>query len=120
ATPFDADLAKINTELATKTLVFGTREAQAKGVAQQKAAKDLPTAAAADRAAFYGNSSKGAAFCLLEAVKNKTVKLEDLKKEELPTELRELTLEQKHAYLDKLDKERTALNDKARDRAKKT
>jgi len=79
----------------------------------------LPTAEAADRAGFYANAGRGASYDLLENIKKKTVKLEDLKKEQLPPELRNLTLPQQKAYLEKLDKERTELAGKARDLDKK-
>jgi len=79
----------------------------------------LEKSAAADRAAFYANSSRGASYCLLECVKNKTVKLEDLKKDELPPEMQKMTLTEQRAYLDKIDKQRTELNNRARDLDKK-
>jgi Mg-chelatase subunit ChlD len=119
ATPFDDDLAKINTELSKSIVVFGTTETQAKGKKQAEASAKLDKAAAADRAAFYANSHRGASYCLLEAVKNKTVKLEDLKAEQLPEKMRKMTLEEKRAHLDKIDKRRTDLNNQARDLDKK-
>jgi len=73
----------------------------------------------ADRAAFYANAGRGASYCLLENIKNGKVKLEDIKKEHLPPELRKLTLKEQREYLDKLDKQRTSLNEKARDLDKK-
>jgi Mg-chelatase subunit ChlD len=119
ATPFDDDLAKINTELSKSIVVFGNKTAQAKGKKQQAASEKLDPAAAADRAAFYANSGRGASYCLLEAVKNKTVKLEDLKKEELPVAMQKMTLDEQRAHLDKLDKRRTELNNQARELDKK-
>ena len=47
------------------------------------------------------------------------VKLEEVKKEHLPAAMQKMTLKEQRAYLDKLDKERTALNEKARDLDKK-
>ncbi len=119
ATPFDDKLAKINTEISKAVLIYGDQKRQQAGFSQQKANLALPKAAAADRAAFYGNSARGASYCLLEAVKNKTVKLEDLKKDELPEELKKLNLQQQREYLDKLDKRRTELNTQAKELDKK-
>jgi Mg-chelatase subunit ChlD len=113
-TPFDADLAKINAELSTSTLCFGDDKAQRKGEGQKAANLALPTAVQADRAAFYANSMRCPSYDLLECIKNKTVKLEDLKKEQLPPELRKLSPKEQRAYLDKLDKRRTELNRQAR------
>ena len=119
ATPFDADLAKINVELSKTTLVWGDEGKQMAGEKQTKANLALPTSVQADRAAFYANAGKGASYCLLESIKNGSVKLEDIKKEHLPPDLQKLTLKEQRDYLDKLDKQRTALNEKARDLDKK-
>jgi Mg-chelatase subunit ChlD len=123
ATPFDADLAKINSALAGSTVVFGDARRQMEGKEKAKAVAALPAPVAADRAGYFGRSggSKGAAgaYDLLNGVKNKTVKLEDLKKEQLPPELQTLTLPQQKEYLEKLDKKRTELNQQAAELAKK-
>lgn len=115
ATPFDADLAKINAELSKTTVVFGNFRQQSEGKDQIRRNLALPTEAAADRAGFYANSSRGASYDLLENVKNKTVKLEDLKKEDLPPELRDKTIAQQREFLDQLDKQRNELNSRARE-----
>lgn len=119
STPFDTDLAKINTELSRKTLVYGDERRQDAGKKQVEANISLPKSTAADRAAFYANSMRGASYDLLECLKNKSVKLEDIKKEHLPAELQKLDLKGQRAYLEKLDKERSELNQKARDLDKK-
>jgi Mg-chelatase subunit ChlD len=118
-TPYDKELVKINAELTKKTLVFGDEKRQMAGAAQKEANLRLAAPVAADRAAYYGNAMRGASYDLLENIKNKTVKLEEIKKEFLPPELRDLTLEQQKAFLEKLDKERQELNSKARELDKK-
>jgi Mg-chelatase subunit ChlD len=119
ATPFDAELAKINTELSKTTLVFGDKRTQEKGAAQKEVNAKLAAPAAADRASFYGYAGRGASYDLLENIKKGDVKLEKLKKEELPPELQNLTLPQQKAFLDKLDKERTELTARAKELATK-
>lgn len=119
STPFDAELAKINNDLAKTTIVFGDAKGQMAGEQQKKDNQKLPTAVAADRAAFYANSHRAASYDLLENVKNKKVKLEELKKEQLPPELQKLNLAEQKTFLENLDKERTVLNEKARDLDKK-
>ncbi len=115
-TPFDADLAKINAEISKKTLVYGSHATQAAGAAKAKAGTALAPAAQADRAGFLiRNNAGGTSYDLLYNVQNGKVKLEDLKKEELPPEMRNLTLEQQKAYLNKLDGERKELTQKALD-----
>src|SRR5262249_52408949 len=49
-TPFDKDLAKINTELARSTLVYGHGVMRARGEARRDATLAMPAPAAADRA----------------------------------------------------------------------
>jgi Mg-chelatase subunit ChlD len=112
ATPFDKDLAKINEELARSTLVYGSREMQRSNAKRAAEAAALPAGAAADRAGFFARSeSKGAAaFDLSKNIKDGKVKLEDLKKDELPPELQKLTLKEQKAYLEKLDKRREELS----------
>lgn len=118
-TPFDKELVKINEELTKRTVVFGDEKRQQAGLAQKEANLKLAAPAAADRAAYYGNAMRGTSYDLLEQIKNNTIKLEEIKKEHLPPELRNLTLAEQRAYLAKLDQERQELNKKARDLDKK-
>jgi Mg-chelatase subunit ChlD len=118
-TPYDDELAEINAKLTKATLVYGTEKQQLAGKAQQQANLSLPPGVAADRAAYYGNAMKGASYDLLENIKNGTVKLEELKKEQLPEELRSLTPAQQKTYLAKLAKTRLELNKKAQQLDKK-
>jgi len=110
ATPFDARLAEINGELARCTLVFGNRGEQMRGLEKNEAAAKLDPDAAAGRAAFQAKNGQAAAYDLLDNIKQGKKKLEDIKKEELPKELQNLTLPQQKEYLDKMDKRRTELN----------
>ena len=119
ATPFDKELADINGELARTTLVYGRREMKEAGEAKRLSAAGLPAPAAADRAAFAAKGGKAAAYDLLDAVKSGKVKLEEVKKEELPDAMQKMTLKEQKEYLDKLDKRRTELNKKALDLDKK-
>jgi Mg-chelatase subunit ChlD len=119
ATPFDKDLATINTELARSTLTYGSKHKQAAGLAKAADAAALPTSAAAERAGFAGKAGMAASYDLLDSIKAGKVKLEELKKEELPDELKKLTLKEQRAYLDKLDKRRQDLMKQAADLDKK-
>jgi Mg-chelatase subunit ChlD len=120
ATPFDKDLAEINRELSKRTLVYGAPMTQkaAKFKAESNAA--LPAGAAADRAAFNARGfGGGSSYDLLTNIKNGTVKLESLKEEELPPELKKLTLAERKEYLDKLDRRRQDLSKQALELDKK-
>jgi Mg-chelatase subunit ChlD len=115
ATPFDKDLAKINTELSKTTCTFGSPAMQLAGEAKKSANASLAPGVAADRAGYYARSGGGASYDLLQNMKDGKVKLEQLKKDELPPELQKLTLKEQREYLDKLDKSRTELMQKAAD-----
>ncbi|MFO0966054.1 MAG: VWA domain-containing protein [Gemmataceae bacterium] len=120
ATPFDDELAKINGEISRSTLVFGRADTRAKGKSLAKKGAELPAAEAADRAAFYARGAGGGvAYDLLRNIETGAVKLESLKDDELPDELKGKTLDQKRAFLDKLGKDRKALSEKALDLDKK-
>jgi Mg-chelatase subunit ChlD len=178
-TPYDRRLAEINAELENSTLVYGSRDKQAKDQAARirsldgakseparpgdpkgaapvvkveppkasdtKAGTVVPvtggvggigggfggglpgaglgaataTGIAADRAAF--NAARGFInrWDLLADLKTGKVKLESLKDEELPDELRKLPQEKRQAYLDDLEKKREKLQGEARDLARK-
>jgi Mg-chelatase subunit ChlD len=113
ATPFDKDLAKINVELTKATVTYGETRVQEEGEAVKKKQLALPLAAQADRAAFYANSARGASYDLLECIKNNRVKLEELKKEQLPPEMQKMTLAEQKEYLKKVEQRRTDLNKQA-------
>ncbi len=119
ATPFDADLAKINSEISRTTLVFGSRELQSAGESKKASNAALAPAAAADRAAYYARTGAATSYDLLNNIKDGKVKLESLKKDELPPELQKLTVEEQKAYLNKLDTDRKELSAKALELDKK-
>jgi Mg-chelatase subunit ChlD len=119
ATPFDKELAEINSELAKTTLVYGGRRMKEAGEAKREAARALPAPAAADRAGFAAKDGKAAAYDLLDAVKSGKANLDKLKKDELPSEMQKMSPKEQKEYLDKLDKRRTELNKKALELDKK-
>jgi Mg-chelatase subunit ChlD len=173
-TPHDKRLAEINAELENSTLVYGSRDKQAKDQAfrlkaldgakadpakpgdltaapgvkveapKESAAKPgtvvsvgggpgggrggagLPAgpgataeALAADRAGYNAMRCAINSYDLLSDLKAGKCKLESLKVEELPEELRKLPKEKRQAYLDDLEKKRDKLREEARDLAKK-
>ena len=74
---------------------------------------------AADRAVF--NALRGGinSYDLLADIKAGKVKLENLKDEEMPEDLRKLPKEKRQAYLDDLEKKRDKLREEAKELAKK-
>jgi Mg-chelatase subunit ChlD len=119
ATPFDKELAEINGEISKNTLVFGRPEAQATARFNAASGAKLKGGAAADRAGFLARNGAAGSYDLLQNIKDGKVKLENLKKEELPDELKNLSLAEQKQYLDKLDKSRQELQKRALELDKK-
>ena len=107
ATPYDAELAKINSELAGSGLAYG----RSRGVAREKLAfaKAIPAPAAAERAAYASKLGRTSSDDLLDDLKADKVKLRDVSKDDLPEELKGLSPEQQRECLDKLDQRRQTL-----------
>jgi Mg-chelatase subunit ChlD len=112
ATPFDKDLSGINDELARTTLVFGNRATQQAGQKKNDDARKLTTESAASRIAYQCKNGWCANYDLLDCIKQGKVKLEELKKEELPEQLQKMTVKEQKAYLDNLEQRRKELNGK--------
>jgi hypothetical protein len=71
--------------------------------------------AAADRAGYCAKTGRVASFDLLDSIKAGKVKLEDLKADELPEEMRKMNLSQRKAHLAKIAQERERLRTEALD-----
>jgi len=102
ATPFDDELAKLNSELNGTYIAYGARgreraEAQA---AQDANAAGIGGGAGLDRAAAKASVAyKNAHWDLVDAADAEGFKLEDLKAEDLPEAMREMSLEEREAYI---------------------
>jgi len=115
ATPYDKRLGEINLELTNSTLVYGDRGKKDADLRKVAEATALPAGPAADRAAFGGKGGMVASYDLLDAVKAKRVKLEEIKKEDLPEKMQKMTLAEQKEYLAGLEKKRTELQKEAVD-----
>lgn len=119
ATPFDAELAKINVEINKTQLVFGNKGTQISGKKKLEESTALPTAAQADRAAFNARNSAATAYDLVQVLKDGKVKLEDIKAEELPDELKGKTVTEQKTILANIENRRLELSKQAIDLDKK-
>lgn len=119
ASPFDDELAKLGQQLNTTYVAFG-REAAVR--AENQALQDANavavggTVVAAQRAqakgsALYFNSS----WDLVDASKDKNFKLEEVKEDQLPEELRKMTVEERKAHVEKKAAERAEIQKKIQD-----
>lgn len=110
--PQDKDLAKLGDDLNKTYVAFGRHGAEgaARQQAQDKAAGGLSAEALSQRNFAKANAQYSAgSWCLVDALKEGKVKLEDLKDEELPEELRKMTKEQRVAFIEGKKKEREGI-----------
>lgn len=120
-TPFDAELATINSRLLKTNVCYGTEKEQVAGQLKNASAAALPTGGglAADSAGFRAKQARVAANDLLDDLKEGKKKLDEIKEAELPEELRKLTKDELAATMKKLQAERDALKKTALELDKK-
>jgi Mg-chelatase subunit ChlD len=127
ATPMDKELAELSQKLNGTYVEFGRdgadrKENQARqdANASGRGGAAAPASTAAERAvakaaAVYRNAT----WDLVDAAKDKNFKLEEVKKEDLPKEMQEMTLEQKKEHIAKKAQEREALQKQINELGKK-
>ena len=115
ATPFDKDLAEINTKINRCQLVWGCEKDKDEAKAKLKMADMLPAPAAAERATYFARDKASTTYDLINQIEKGTVKLETIKKDELPEELKGKTLDEQKQVIAKISKEREELSKRALD-----
>ena len=120
-TPMDAELARLNRELGTTLVAYGSAETRGAVMAKQARAEAAAPAAAADRLAYNAATAKvvQGGGDLVDDLKDGRAKLSELKAEELPVELRGKTAEEQKAYLARQEKKRTQLQAQVAELVKK-
>jgi hypothetical protein len=123
AAPQDKELAELSGKLNTTYLAYGSAEKKLRSLELQtrqdaNAAGAAPAAAAAraktKASSFYRNSS----WDLLDAVKEGKVKLEEMKEDELPDDMKKLKPEEREAYLAEKEKERADIQARIKELSK--
>ncbi|MBK7404246.1 MAG: VWA domain-containing protein [Phycisphaerales bacterium] len=120
ATPYDKELGELATRLSGTLLAYGSRQDQAELESRRERALKLAEAAeapaAAGRAAYLGGGAGGATLTgrqeLVKDLADGTVKLEEIKGDELPPELAGLSQDEQRALISKKASEREALQAK--------
>jgi hypothetical protein len=115
AAPQDKELAELSANVNTTYVAYGKEgeAGRARQSAMDSAAAGAAPAAAAERAATKGNAVyQNAGWDLVDAINQKKVKLEDLKEEDLPEEMKKMTLEERQAHVEKKVAERKEIQDR--------
>ncbi|MFV0388134.1 MAG: vWA domain-containing protein [Pyrinomonadaceae bacterium] len=129
-TPYDKDLAVLGNQLGGTFLAYGGgagatgKEYRANAKKKQNVAEltvlnSAPATAAADRALNKTMNSVAYVDDLLQAIENKTVKLEDVKEEDLPDEIKPLSAEERKAEIERRLSERKEIRAKIVELSKK-
>ena len=108
-TPFDAELVSFSSRLEDTVIAFGSRSEIAKAESRKKMVETMAPEAAADRAAYKSRDGRLGGYDLIDAIESNEVELENLDKDEIPAEMRKMSLGEQKAYLLDKQKERTAL-----------
>src|SRR4026207_6883 len=92
STPMDKELSRLNERIGATLIPYGDSKQQAEVHAKYAAAKSAPVAAMADRLSY--NSKTGKAVQgggeLVDALNDKTLKLDEIDQKQLPAELQKL------------------------------
>jgi hypothetical protein len=111
--PQDQEIAQLGVELNQTYLAFGSagRESLRRQSAQDANAQALaPAGASYSRAVAKASSNyRNANWDLVDAVKDRTFKLAEVKAEELPAEMQRMSPAERKAYIENKAKERTEL-----------
>ena len=113
--PQDDEILKLNQELNGTYIAFGDagKEKKLNQSVQDTNAASMSKEAQIQRSVTkttinYRNST----WDLVDAVNDKTVKLEDVKENELPDEMKKMTLDEKKKYIDGMNKKRSEIQKK--------
>ena len=123
-TPVDGRIAELSRKMGGTSVAYGGAGARDRADAKDKLLADMPAAALAERAGYAREASKAAApataagafgfraeWDLVAAVEAGSVKLADLKDEQLPEEMKKLSADERKALIDKKIAERKAIQE---------
>ncbi len=115
ATPFDADILRLGEELNGTYVAFGREGAALKSrqVAQDANAAGMGTEASVQRSVAKAQEAyTNTGWDLADAVQRGAEKIASMKDDELPVEMRKMSLAEKEKYIDDLIARRTELQGK--------
>jgi len=112
ATPFDKELGELSDKLGRTVVGYGDARRKAALASAEAGALHYEAEAKADRAVAKAASARHSEDDLIDAIREKRARLEDLKEEQLPEELKKLKPEERKAYLETKGKEREEIRTK--------
>ncbi|HSH96233.1 MAG TPA: VWA domain-containing protein [Roseimicrobium sp.] len=121
ATPMDKDLAELNRQVGKTLIAYGVESERKAVMLKQTASESAPAPAAADRLYFNAASRKAVQGTgeLLDAISEGKLKLAEVKKDELPEELRNLSPTELNSHVEKQQQARSELQKQIAELGKK-
>ena len=113
--PQDDDIIKLGQALNKTYIAFGDYGKEKKELQAEQDANSMslsPEVMVQRSVTKSGAQYKNSGWDLVDAKKDGTIKVEDLKDEELPEEMKKMTVQERKAYLDKMEKEREVIQNK--------
>ncbi len=113
--PQDAEIAELGVKLNSTYIAYGRlgREASRRQSRQDSNASSSSKLAATQRAVTKSSFNyRNDSWDLVDGLMNETVKLEDVKKEDLPKEMQDMSAEEQKAYVQQKTKERAQIQQK--------
>jgi hypothetical protein len=105
-TPMDEEISRLSAEMDATVVAFGDAESFERKREADEMVAEMPAAAVADRAACKSASGRMGAYDLIGALESGEVELDEIEKEHLPEEMREMNAGEKRAYLEQKKTER--------------
>lgn len=113
--PQDDEIIKLGQELNKTYIAFGNHGREKKELQEEQDANSmsLSNEVMVQRSVTKsGGQYKNATWDLVDAKKEGTIKIEELKDEDLPDEMKNMSLQERKNYLDQKEKERTQIQEK--------
>jgi hypothetical protein len=110
--PQDADIIKLGQELNKTYIAFGSNGREKKELQAEQDANSisLSNEVMVERSVTKsGGQYRNSNWDLVDAKKDGSVKIEELKDEDLPDEMKKMTVQERKAYVDKMEKERAQI-----------
>ena len=113
--PQDAEIIKLGQELNKTYIAFGNagREKKEMQAEQDVNSMSLSPGVMVERSVTKsGTQYKNSNWDLVDAKKDGSVKIEEIKDEDLPDEMQKMSVQKRKAYVDKMEKEREQIQNK--------
>lgn len=113
--PQDAEIIKLGQELNKTYIAFGNAGREKKEMQAEQDANSMslnPSVMVERSVTKSGAQYRNSGWDLVDATNEGSVKIEELKDEDLPDEMKKMSLQQRKAYIDKMEKERAQIQGK--------